>query len=106
MVSEKGLKPWNKVCKLGRPTNHPLGIFISSCQANEDCRGDFFEESLEHCSVFIQAFTRVIQETNGEVTNLELVQRITKLLEKEPIRQTPGLYCDDNQKSLMFLESP
>lgn len=105
-VSEKGLKPWNKVCKLGRPTNHPLGIFISSCQANEDCRGGFCAERLEHSSFFSQAFLRVIEETRGNVTNLKLVQRITKLLENRPIQTTPGLYCDDNQMNLMFLGSP
>jgi len=81
-VTERGLKPWNKSCELGSPTNHPLGIFISSCQVDELSKEVFYGDRFEFDSGFTRAFIRV---------------------KKENIQQTSGLYCDDNQKSLMFL---
>jgi hypothetical protein len=103
----------DKKFNFGEPTGHPLGIVITACQNHQSSIQIKFKDKGKktYGTFFTKSFLEVIKETNGDVSNLELVQRtgqkMNVLLEAKTYREArahnPGLYCDDDQKDLIFL---
>jgi hypothetical protein len=73
-------------------------------------------ENLEGWSTFFtQSFLSVIEETGGNMSNKELVERVAgnmaqmfdekKLPKGDSRRNDPGLYCDEGQKDFKFLSA-
>ncbi|KAJ3696067.1 hypothetical protein LUZ60_001444 [Juncus effusus] len=77
------------------------GILISGCQSDQtsaDANGA--KGSYGACSNAIQS---VINETDGMVSNKELVMKVRKRLSKEGFKQKPGLYCTDERVERPFI---
>jgi hypothetical protein len=63
--------------KLGKPSNCRLGILISACQNRQTNTQKFFKDGTKGWSIyFTQNLLSVIKETKGNVSNMELVEKI------------------------------
>ncbi|KAJ3696068.1 hypothetical protein LUZ60_001445 [Juncus effusus] len=77
------------------------GILISGCQSDQTS-ADASTTSVSYgaCSDAIQA---IIAETNGDVSNKELVLKVRERLSKGGFKQEPGLYCTDEHLDHHFI---
>ncbi|KAM7269532.1 hypothetical protein ACFE04_025029 [Oxalis oulophora] len=80
------------------------GILISGCQTDQTSAdaspsGDA-SQAYGALSNSIQA---ILAETNGEVSNRELVMKARKMLKSQGFTQQPGLYCSDDHVRVNFL---
>ncbi|GAU26163.1 hypothetical protein TSUD_353850 [Trifolium subterraneum] len=98
--------------KFGEPTGHPLGIVISACQNYQFSKQKKYKHKgkTTYGTYFTKSFLEVIKKTRGNISNEELVQqtghKMNVMLERKYVpakRHNPGLYCDIEQKDLMFL---
>ncbi|KAL5723065.1 hypothetical protein ACHQM5_006509 [Ranunculus cassubicifolius] len=83
---------------------HDKGILISGCQtdqtsADRSVSGD----PADSHGALSNAIQIIIAETNGKVTNQELVMRAREILESQGLTQRPGLYCSDSHVTAPFL---
>lgn len=81
------------------------GILISGCQTDQTSAdasppGGGSHEAYGALSNAIQT---IIAETDGQVTNQELVMRARKLLKSQGFTQQPGLYCSDHHVDAPFV---
>ncbi|KAI3719167.1 hypothetical protein L6452_20061 [Arctium lappa] len=80
------------------------GILISGCQTHEtSADATPSGKPQEAYGALSNAIQTIIEESNGEVSNHELVSTARKLLKKQGFTQKPGLYCDDNHVSASFV---
>ncbi|KAJ3703634.1 hypothetical protein LUZ61_007339 [Rhynchospora tenuis] len=76
-------------------------VFISGCQTDQTCADvNTPKGAYGACSNAIQA---IIAESEGEVTNRDLVLNVRKKLAKEGYKQEPGLYCTDKHLNYRFI---
>jgi len=81
------------------------GILISGCQTDQTSAdasppgGD----SDEAYGALSNAIQTIIAETDGQVTNQELVLRAREMLKSQGFTQRPGLYCSDHHVDAPFV---
>ncbi|OIW11707.1 hypothetical protein TanjilG_12226 [Lupinus angustifolius] len=86
----------------GRVVDH--GILLSGCQTNQtSADASPFGNSDYAYGAFSNAIQAIIEETDGEVTNWELVVKARKKLKREGFSQKPGLYCSDQYADTPFV---
>uniref|UniRef100_A0A7N0TFS4 Peptidase C14 caspase domain-containing protein n=1 Tax=Kalanchoe fedtschenkoi TaxID=63787 RepID=A0A7N0TFS4_KALFE len=78
------------------------GILISGCQTQQTSAdasppGD----ASRAYGALSNAIQTILAESDGSVTNQELVQKARKMLKKQGFTQQPGLYCSDH-----YVDSP
>lgn len=80
------------------------GILISGCQSDQTA-GDTSTvgEPNSAYGVLSNAIQKIIEETEGRVSNRKLVVRARKLLKCEGFEQRPGLYCTDHLVHAPFI---
>ncbi|KVI00625.1 metacaspase-4-like [Cynara cardunculus var. scolymus] len=80
------------------------GILISGCQTDQtsaDATPSGKQElSFGALSHTIQA---IVEESNGKITNHELVTKARIMMKKQGFKQRPGLYCDDKHVNDPFI---
>ncbi|XP_077220724.1 metacaspase-4-like [Tasmannia lanceolata] len=81
-----------------------MGILISGCQtdqtsadANPSGGGDNAYGAMSN------AIQTILAESDGPITNQEIVLKARKLLTKQGFTQRPGLYCSDNHVDAPFV---
>ncbi|GMY33089.1 metacaspase-5-like [Fagus crenata] len=87
--------------KRGIPDN---GVLISGCQTDQtSADASPGGNSAEAYGALSNAIQTIIAETDGEITNQELVLRARQLLKKQGFSQRPGLYCGDHHVDAPFV---
>ncbi|KAJ6902468.1 metacaspase-4-like [Populus alba x Populus x berolinensis] len=88
-------------------TKHALpdgGILISGCQSDQTSADASPEGNpAEAYGAFSNAIQTILAETDGEISNQELVLRARKMLKKQGFVQRPGLYCSDRHVEAPFV---
>lgn len=80
------------------------GILISGCQTDQtSADASPAGNSSEAYGALSNAIQTIIAETDGTITNQELVLRARKMLKKQGFTQRPGLYCCDNHVDAPFV---
>ncbi|KAK9697358.1 hypothetical protein RND81_08G032400 [Saponaria officinalis] len=80
------------------------GILLSACQTNETAAdASPYGNPSEAFGVFSNAIQSILNEFDGEVTNLEIVVNARLLLEYQGFTQSPGLYCSDDYVNVPFV---
>lgn len=81
------------------------GILLSGCQSDQTS-ADFaspYGNSDAASGAFSNVIQSIIEETDGAVTNRELVLKARMVLKSQGFDQKPGLYCSDNNVNASFL---
>ncbi|KAJ6350500.1 hypothetical protein OIU78_006628 [Salix suchowensis] len=88
-------------------TKHALpdgGILISGCQSDQtSADASPGGNSAEAYGAFSNVIQTILAETDGEISNQELVLRARKMLKKQGFTQRPGLYCSDHHVEAPFV---
>nr|ADM52185.1 type II metacaspase [Hevea brasiliensis]ANB41198.1 metacaspase 8 [Hevea brasiliensis] len=80
------------------------GILISGCQTDQtSADASPSGKSSEAYGALSNAIQTIIAETDGAVTNQELVLKARKMLKKQGFTQKPGLYCSDDHVEASFV---
>ncbi|KAI3764786.1 hypothetical protein L2E82_14802 [Cichorium intybus] len=80
------------------------GILISGCQTHETSADATPSGNKDQAyGALSNAIQTIIEESDGRVSNYDLVTQARKLLKKQGFTQHPGLYCDDNHVKASFL---
>ncbi|KAJ7949029.1 Metacaspase [Quillaja saponaria] len=80
------------------------GILISGCQTDQtSADASPQEDSQEAYGAFSNAIQDIITETDGNITNKELVLKVREKLKKQGFTQRPGLYCSDHHVDASFV---
>ncbi|XWS10467.1 hypothetical protein CRYUN_Cryun39dG0082300 [Craigia yunnanensis] len=80
------------------------GILISGCQSNQtSADASPSGNSSEAYGALSNAIQTIIAESDGKVTNQELVIKARKMLKKQGFTQNPGLYCSDHHVDAPFV---
>jgi hypothetical protein len=57
-------------------------------------------------SHFTKSLLDVLEESGGEVKNVDLIERVNFIFEKNNLTQRAGLYCDGEQTCHFFKANP
>ncbi|XP_054811671.1 metacaspase-5-like [Prosopis cineraria] len=80
------------------------GILMSGCQSDQkSADASPSGNSAKAYGAFSNAIQIIIQETDAQVTNQELVLKARKLLKSQGFAQEPGLYCSDHHLYQTFV---
>ena len=80
------------------------GILMSGCQTDQtSADASPSGNSGGAYGAFSNAIQAIIEETDGAVTNQELVLRAREKLKREGFTQQPGLYCSDRHVDVPFV---
>ncbi|XP_027343972.1 metacaspase-5-like isoform X2 [Abrus precatorius] len=80
------------------------GILLSGCQTDQtSADASPYGNSDRAYGAFSNVIQTIIEETNGAVTNRELVLKARKILRKQGFNQKPGLYCSDHNVNATFV---
>ncbi|PIA64864.1 hypothetical protein AQUCO_00100378v1 [Aquilegia coerulea] len=83
---------------------HDNGILISGCQTDQTSADTTASGNPDEAyGALSNAIQIIIAETDGRVTNQELVLKAREILESQGLTQRPGLYCSDNHVGAFFL---
>ncbi|GAB4828924.1 Metacaspase-5 [Ancistrocladus abbreviatus] len=87
--------------KRGLPDN---GILLSGCQTDQTS-ADATPQGNAHeaYGAFSNAVQSVLAESDGSVTNQELVLKARQVLKQQGFTQRPGLYCSDHYVDASFV---
>lgn len=89
------------------PTKRSLpdsGVLISGCQTNQtSADASPSGNASEAYGALSNAIQTIIAESDGAVTNQELVLKARKILKKQGFTQRPGLYCSDHHVDVPFV---
>lgn len=79
-------------------------ILISGCQTNQtSADASPSGNAAEAYGALSNAIQAIIKETDGSVTNHELVSKAREMLKKQGFTQRPGLYCSDHHAEATFV---
>lgn len=88
-------------------TNRSLpdsGILISGCQTNQTSADATPQgNAAESYGALSNAIQTIIAESDGQITNQELVLKARQLLKRQGFTQQPGLYCSDHHVDAPFV---
>ncbi|KAL9298184.1 hypothetical protein ACSQ67_024080 [Phaseolus vulgaris] len=80
------------------------GILMSGCQSDQTSADASPPGNAANAyGAFSNAIQAIIEESNGSITNHELVQKAREKLKKEGFTQKPGLYCSDHHVDAPFV---
>lgn len=80
------------------------GILISGCQTNQtSADASPSGRPSEAYGALSNAIQDILAETDGDVTNEQLVMKARKMLKKQGFTQQPGLYCSDSMVDSPFV---
>ncbi|XP_021901393.1 metacaspase-5-like [Carica papaya] len=80
------------------------GILISGCQTDQTSADASPKgNSGEAYGALSNAIQTIISESDGTVTNQEIVLKARQMLEKQGFTQRPGLYCSDHHVGASFV---
>ncbi|MED6135633.1 Metacaspase-4 [Stylosanthes scabra] len=80
------------------------GILMSGCQTDQtSADASPGGQAARAYGAFSNAIQAIIEETDGRVTNQELVMKARQKLKKEGFTQQPGLYCSDHHVDAPFV---
>lgn len=80
------------------------GILISGCQTNQtSADASPSGNAAEAYGALSNAIQAIIEETDGSVSNHELVSKAREMLKKQGFTQRPGLYCSDHHVESTFV---
>ncbi|KAJ7949027.1 Metacaspase [Quillaja saponaria] len=80
------------------------GILISGCQTDQtSADASPPGKSHEAYGALSNAIQEIIMETDGNITNKELVLKARKKLKRQGFTQRPGLYCSDQHVDASFV---
>ncbi|CAN8233657.1 unnamed protein product [Cochlearia groenlandica] len=80
------------------------GILISGCQTDQTSADATPPgKPSEAYGAMSNAIQGILEETEGEITNREMVTRARKILKKQGFTQQPGLYCHDGYANAPFI---
>ncbi|OMO77801.1 Peptidase C14, caspase catalytic [Corchorus olitorius] len=89
------------------PTKRSLpdsGILISGCQTDQTSADASPSGNASAAyGALSNAIQTIIAESDGRVTNQELVEKARKMLKKQGFTQRPGLYCSDHHVDAPFV---
>lgn len=78
------------------------GILVSGCQTDQTS-ADATPAGGESYGALSNAIQEILAESDGPVTNAELVSKARKKMQKQGFTQRPGLYCDDHHVDAPFV---
>lgn len=87
------------------PSDYPLGVLISATQSDEKAITRFDPTFNEKGTCLAQAILHVIAQKQGVVTNLDLVNQVSRFFKEWNAGHNPGLYCDVIQSNSYFWDS-
>lgn len=80
------------------------GILISGCQTNQtSADASPAGNSAQAYGALSNAIQTILHESDGTVTNQELVLKAREMLKKQGYTQRPGLYCSDQHVDAPFV---
>ncbi|KAL1205638.1 Metacaspase-4 [Cardamine amara subsp. amara] len=80
------------------------GILISGCQTDQTSADATPPgKPSEAYGAMSNAIQKILEETDGEISNREMVTRARKTLKKQGFTQQPGLYCHDGYTDSPFI---
>uniref|UniRef100_A0A1J3IW99 Metacaspase-4 n=1 Tax=Noccaea caerulescens TaxID=107243 RepID=A0A1J3IW99_NOCCA len=80
------------------------GILISGCQTDQTSADATPPgKPTEAYGAMSNAIQKILEETEGEISNREMVTRARKALKKQGFTQQPGLYCHDGFTDAPFI---
>ncbi|KAJ1400502.1 Caspase domain [Sesbania bispinosa] len=80
------------------------GILLSGCQTDQtSADASPYGNSDKAYGAFSNAIQTIIEETDGTVTNRDLVLKARKKLQRQGFTQKPGLYCSDDHVDAPFV---
>ncbi|KFK42339.1 hypothetical protein AALP_AA2G243500 [Arabis alpina] len=80
------------------------GILISGCQTDQTSADATPPgKPTEAYGAMSNAIQKILEETEGEISNKEMVTRARKILKKQGFTQQPGLYCHDGYANAPFI---
>ncbi|CAI9108817.1 OLC1v1008511C1 [Oldenlandia corymbosa var. corymbosa] len=82
------------------------GILISGCQTDQTSADATPQgNASESYGALSNAIQIIIAQSDGEITNQELVLKARELLKRQGFTQRPGLYCSDHYVDAPFVSS-
>ncbi|KAJ8547029.1 hypothetical protein K7X08_010615 [Anisodus acutangulus] len=78
------------------------GILVSGCQTDQTS-ADATPAGGESYGALSNAIQEILAESDGVVTNEELVTKARKKMQRQGFTQRPGLYCDDHHVDAPFV---
>ncbi|KAI4323297.1 hypothetical protein L6164_022915 [Bauhinia variegata] len=80
------------------------GILLSGCQTDQtSADASPAGDTRKAYGAFSNAIQSVIEETDGAITNQELVHKAREKLKRQGFKQQPGLYCGDHHVDVPFV---
>lgn len=80
------------------------GILISGCQTDQtSADASPPDDPSEAYGALSNAIQKILAETEGQVSNRELVTRARELMVQQGFTQRPGLYCNDEYADAPFV---
>ena len=80
------------------------GILLSGCQTHQtSADASPAGNADEAYGAFSNAIQTILEESNGEISNQEIVSNARKLLKRQGFTQQPGLYCCDDYVDAPFV---
>ncbi|KAG7587616.1 Caspase-like domain superfamily [Arabidopsis thaliana x Arabidopsis arenosa] len=80
------------------------GILISGCQTDQtSADATPAGKPTEAYGAMSNSIQKILEETDGEISNREMVTRARKALKKQGFTQQPGLYCHDGYANAPFI---
>jgi hypothetical protein len=73
-----------------------VGILLSGCQSNEtSADANPSHNPADSYGAFSNAIQTVLSQTDGPISNRDLILEVRKLLQSQGFKQHPCLYCSD-----------
>ncbi|KAK1367323.1 Metacaspase-4 [Heracleum sosnowskyi] len=80
------------------------GVLISGCQTNQtSADASPSGNAAAAYGALSNAIQAIVEETDGQVTNHDLVTKAREMLKKQGFTQRPGLYCSDHHVEANFV---
>ncbi|KAI4323294.1 hypothetical protein L6164_022912 [Bauhinia variegata] len=80
------------------------GILLSGCQTDQtSADASPAGDTRKAYGAFSNAIQSIIEETDGAITNQELVHKAREKLKRQGFKQQPGLYCGDHHVDVPFV---
>lgn len=80
------------------------GILISGCQSDQtSADATPSADKAESFGALSHAIQIIIEESDGKISNRELVEKARNSLKKQGFKQRPGLYCEDKHVDASFI---
>ncbi|KAK9133842.1 hypothetical protein Scep_013370 [Stephania cephalantha] len=80
------------------------GILISGCQTDQtSADANPSGDATQAYGALSNAIQIIIEETDGRISNQELVQTARQMLKRQGFTQRPGLYCSDHHVEAPFI---